>query len=225
MNLNFSNEISDRLKRLRSWFPGASPRRRHKVNALLKLNLPPLMGRRDAAYDCAVDQILSPIRPAADKAVSAKLLRTAVRDSEAIFGMLSNPDTELRERALLTHCLKLLNLARLLETFGEVGDQLNLDQTAEKNESLFKCDDKEFNRTAMELCDCEEKVVDAMRRLCERAKPRIIRYRGYATQNFSSPNAERYRKSYHSYMTIYSEENRNIDSITRPPATTAVHQF
>lgn len=225
MNFNFTNEISDRIKRLRAWLPGANSRQRHQANALLKLNLPPLMGRRDAAYDCAVDQILSPLRPAADKAVAAQLLRTTVRDSETVLGMLSNPDTELRERTLLAHFWKLLNLALLLENFGEVGDQLNFDQAAVKNEILFKPDEKEFDREVTELCDCEEKVVDAMRRLCERVKPRIIRYRAYATQNFSSSNAERYRKAYHSYMTIYSEESRNIDPIIRPPGTTAVNQL
>ena len=53
--MNLHNEFLNRVKRTWEWIRPAAPIHRSPRNAdqLIKLNLPPLLGRRDAAYDHA----------------------------------------------------------------------------------------------------------------------------------------------------------------------------
>ena len=56
MSMSLPNEIISRVKRTWDFLRPGAPLHKPLRNAdpLIKMNLPPLMGRRDAAYDCAV---------------------------------------------------------------------------------------------------------------------------------------------------------------------------
>ena len=79
---------------------------RRGSGALLRLNLAPLMGRRDAAYD-AVTRIAAGPCVFSRVAELLKLLWSAERDSVDLLSLLSSPDTIDRERNMLEHIRKL----------------------------------------------------------------------------------------------------------------------
>ena len=58
MNIKFHNEIINQVRRTWDYIRPASSRNpARRIDPLVKMNLPPLMGRRDAAYDRAAQLI------------------------------------------------------------------------------------------------------------------------------------------------------------------------
>ena len=70
-----------------------------RAGALGKMNLPPLMGRRDAAYDQAAGMLTGDLFAAGGELRRRSyrhigtLLRCAAEDTNAILALLSSPDT------------------------------------------------------------------------------------------------------------------------------------
>ena len=94
---------------------------------LLKMNLPPLLGRRDAAFDiaeraiCEGDFANCPSRIEAYWRISS-LLKQVCQDSRQILLMLSSPDTRERERRMLALNVMLGTLGASLANFFELHD-------------------------------------------------------------------------------------------------------
>ena len=90
------------------------------------MNLPPLMGRRDAAYDEAAKMLTDDFfsvggesRRRSYRRIGA-LLRCAEEDTHAILALLSSPDTMVRERKLLAFFNMLAKTVTALEWFVEL---------------------------------------------------------------------------------------------------------
>ena len=150
---------------------------------LLRLNLAPVMGRRDAAYDVAAAAVAAGLTPAA----APELLRIAAgmeRDSGDLLNMLSSPATIEREQNMLGHIRKVCRLLELLDRWRS-----GMPERAEQSGRAW---DPVMLPVVREIAD-----------LLAAAGPHVRRYRSYASKSASASHAERYRKSYSFHLDIY----------------------
>ena len=215
MSMSLPNEIISRVKRTWDFLRPGAPLHKPLRNAdpLIKMNLPPLMGRRDAAYDCA-DKLFSDDLFAREEAERSRLytignglMQQAAEDTRAILRMLSRPDTESRERGILHFVLLIGNISQTLGDSLELQDELLQDEAVSPLKELgVTLTEAELVRSEKFLGDYEVSVINQLRIYFERASLKINRYRGYTHKSFSPANASRYRKAYEAYTRIYSGE-------------------
>ncbi len=213
MNFNFHSVLLDRVRRTWDLFcppPGSHPAR--DADQLIKLNLPPLMGRRDAAFDCARKMAAGDIfagdiaaRTTVYAAIS-ELLRNAAADTVSILQMLSSPDTEAREGNLLKFLLFLRDYAQSLDDVIKLQAMQLGDGAASLKGLAISRSDSEIVRSEKQLSAYEVNTVNLIRTYFERSTIKIDRYRSYTDKSFSPPNASRYKKAYESYTRLYCGE-------------------
>ena len=153
--------------------------------ALLRLNLAPVMGRRNAAYDAAASAIAAGLTPA-NAPELLRIVSGAERDSAALMSMLSSPATIEREQTMLGHIRKVRCLLELLECWSDAAGPR---ESAVPPEAGWD----------PAMVPVVRKISDLL--LC--AGPHITRYRSYATKSSSVSHAEHYRRSYSFYLNIY----------------------
>lgn len=199
------NELIERVRKRFGLLASSPPSEAAPVDFLVKMNLPPLMGRRDAASERIVESAGGDIFacPAGERNQfyrrMTELTSVIVADTEAIMGTLSSPDTETRERRVLQFWLLVRELALTLEMMTRVGEKLFhpvRDLTVELPEPSPR-DEKLLSETEISL-------VNQIRELFESARPQLERYRSYARNSFSKSNAERYNKAYKEYLRLYA---------------------
>jgi len=183
-----------------------------KIDPVLKVNLAPLMGRRDAAFDRAAGAIGSGIlampgerRHAVYDRIS-QLLTLAVQDCDMIISGLSSQDTILREKHLRSFIFTLRAAAATLGDFTTLGSLLKTD--AQKAIAEFDAQQEKLRLAQSEklLDSTEENLLDLMCRLFASTHPRMARYREYAKKSFSTVYAEKYTVAYRSYFEVYGRE-------------------
>ncbi|MBQ9502253.1 MAG: hypothetical protein IJU70_08865 [Lentisphaeria bacterium] len=184
-----------------------------KIDPVLKVNLAPLMGRRDAAFDRAADAIGSEIsslpgdRRHAVYDRIARLLALAIQDCDMIISGLSSQDTILREKHLRSFIFTLHTAAATLGDFTTLGDLLKTD--AREAIAEFDAQQEKLRLAQSEklLGSTEENLLDLMRRLFASTHPRLARYREYAKKSFSPVYAEKYAVAYRSCFEVYGRED------------------
>ena len=89
---------------------------RRSTGMILRLNLAPIMGRRDAVYDavaafaagpCVFHQVTELI----------EMLGCAEKDSLELLSLLTSPDTIEREQNMLEHIRKIIRLLQVIEAW------------------------------------------------------------------------------------------------------------
>ncbi|MBQ7393498.1 MAG: hypothetical protein IJV89_04015 [Lentisphaeria bacterium] len=159
------------------------------VDHLIKRNLSPTMGRRDAAVDRVriPEDIFS--RPAAERRETYRrlemLLESARNDTAAILRMLSSPDTRRREARLDTVLAIYQQMAAALYAVADT--QVLLTESRPEGCS---------GDTAGSVSRCESMLLNEFRELLDATRPPVDRYREYTTKSFSPENLPRYRKAY-----------------------------
>lgn len=158
------------------------------VDRLVKRNLPPFMGRRDAAMDrIAVPEDIF-TRPAEERFRAYRrigaLTRSALDDTGAVLRMLSSPDTKRREGRLET--ILRIDQEMIDALAGMAQTQVLL--SARRPEGCTGDTDDAVSR-------CESVILNEFREILVATRPQIDRYRGYIVKSFSPANLERYRKS------------------------------
>ena len=154
---------------------------------ILRLNLAPITGRRDAVYD-AVAAFAS--GPCVFHQVPELLdmLNSAEKDSLELLSLLTSPDTIERERNMLEHIRKVIRLLQVIEAW--MGSR----------SSMF------IPAAAQEDDEADPVLVAAVSRLSSlirNATPHLTRYRAYAEKSASPSHADRYSKSYSFYQGLY----------------------
>ena len=189
-----------RYYRIQELISGTAEALNHPADWLLKVNLPPLMGRRDAAFDIA-DRLIchgdfascsSGIRFAAYWKIS-RLLKRVCADSRQILLMLNSPDTRNRERRMLAHCSMLDSIGASLANFFELR---NMAMNDIYRDAMNTMSEEETRRVSDSFNSVEHDLLCRMQESFNRSHPRVVRYRTYAGKNFSAGNAERYRRAY-----------------------------
>ena len=179
---------------------------------LLKKNLAPTMGRRDAALDRATELLnsdwfsLSDNKHLAAGLRLSRLLAQAEEDCGYIRSCLSNPDTLAREKRIHAFISTLAAYAQVLE------DNLRI-RTGALSRSADVLREMEVISSSLLLnedrsvSDAEITLVNRMRDFVSRATPRLSRYREYAKKSFSPVYADRYKRSYESYFDVYARND------------------
>ena len=206
MNRFFSGEVFGLLRR------GSEPAKRassRRANALGKMNLPPMMGRRDAAYDEAAKMLScdlfasgEEVRRSSYRRIGA-LLRCAERDTAAIIALLSSPDTLVRERKLLAFFSMLSKTVAALEWFVELESSVFSEGDEQLRDFKAVQTGAELARGERMVAETEQDIVNQLRNFFERTQPRVMHYRGYARKSFSPDNAARYQRSLDFYTEVY----------------------
>ena len=212
--MNLHNELLSRMKRTWEMFRPSVPPHKPPRSAdhLVKLNFPPLLGRRDAAYDHVCILIAEQELFGRDEAWRRRhystirgLLESASDDTRAILQMLSSPDTARREQELYELITLLLDIVRCLGEFVRIGNMVLADENPAATHFGVHYTDTERARGERLLSEVEISSVNQLRVCCTRALPKVTRYREYTAKNFSKPNLSRYRKSYDAYAAIFRE--------------------
>ncbi|MBQ7207083.1 MAG: hypothetical protein IJS01_04730 [Lentisphaeria bacterium] len=183
-----------------------------KIDPVLKVNLAPLMGRRDAAFDQAAESIGSDVFSlSAEKRLAVygritRLLALALEDCDQIISGLSSQDTISREKLLRSFISTLHASAVTLGDFSALGGMLGTDARKALAEFDANGENPRLAESEKMLGSTEENLVDLMRRLFTATHPRLARYRAYARQSFSPVYAEKYAVSYKSYSDVYGKD-------------------
>ncbi len=182
----------------------ASAPLRRRAGALVRINLAPMMGRRDAVLDVA-EVLLDAVRNGKAPTETAYtylngLFAAADRNTFRISGMFNNQDTVSREQRLAMHIGILAKLAASLDEFFALKNRMH-------QAAAFYADDagNEFTDDCTDKINIRMSIVESnlFEQLCDyfdRIHARIFRYRQYAVKNFSEENLARYRSSYQSVI-------------------------
>ena len=212
--MNLHNELLTRMKRTWEMIRPSAPPHKPPRNAdhLVKLNFPPLLGRRDAAYDHVCMLIGNEELFGRDEAWRRKhystikgLLESAADDTRAILQTLSSPDTARREQELYDLITLLLDIVGCLGEFVRVGNMVLADTSPAATHFGIRYSDTDRARGERLLSEVEISSVSQLRVCCTRGLPKIARYREYTVKNLSKSNLSRYRKSYEAYAGIFRE--------------------
>jgi len=172
---------------------------------LALMNVPALMGRRDAAYDRTIelleqnifshreeeriiiyDGIMDLLKVAID---NTKSILTPSDEKETIGAMLQYlnvlNDSVLSASVLAKHELILFEDERDISSF-----------IGKKVQSQFRSADKIFSNSEMN-------IFHSIAELIEIAMPAIKRYRQFRKRTFSKTNLDRYNKAFKEFYTVY----------------------
>ncbi|MDD3154821.1 MAG: hypothetical protein PHS41_08130 [Victivallaceae bacterium] len=210
-----ANGIINRVKRTWGLWHRVSEKGPVPVDSLVKMNLAPLMGRRDAAYDQAEKLAFTDLFVLSDKQREAMLCRIgdligrAIGDTRNILVTLSSPDTLSRERKLLslleTQCRLIDAIYASCMTDQSIGETREVILSLAGGETLQSMVNYENL-----LADNEVQLLNFLRELFSASRNNLVRYREYASKSFSKGYAARYNSARDEYGRIFAgvEEDR-----------------
>ncbi|MDD4817371.1 MAG: hypothetical protein PHI85_05320 [Victivallaceae bacterium] len=179
-----------------------------QVDYLVKMNLPPMLGRRNAIFEQSFKLLRGDLFAMPDMErreilnSCAALLDEAIANTEAIIVTLSNADTVARERQFMTVMEMLRDLVESAAKLTVFGDELEKDNRA-MTKFLGSEFNRSFNKNRINLNSCELHIVNCAQQMARDAMPAIHRYWDYTLSSFNQHNAERYRKAFERTSNIY----------------------
>ena len=215
MSQNNQGGLFSRVRRtlgqLRS--PADVRRDGRRVAAVLKLNIAPLMGRRDAAVDRAADSFGADIfslpeeKRIAHYVRTSRLLELAMNDCDAIIAGLSSQDTITREKRLRAFLSMLRDMVVTIKASTVLENVILLEGSEVFRELSVEVTGNQLAESEQVLSGTEINLVNRLRDFFARTLPRLNRYREYARKNFSHVYADKYSVSYRSYFEVYGQED------------------
>jgi len=173
-----------------------------------RINLLPMMGRRDAAFDLAerlsCQEDFSRL-PAAERGEAyrqiAELLRTVYEDCRQISMLLTSPDTKNRESRLFLRAVILKSFAAALADFFRRWTVVERDHETIQRFNINELEEKDTAPFHAMMAEVEAALLHQLRECFHQAHPGVSRYRTYAVKSFSAENGRRYHSSYSLYYT------------------------
>ena len=162
-----------------------------RSDTLCKLNLPPLMGRRDAAFDsvgaigsaemlkCSDAERLAIYRQAMEH------LEHAIADCSRIAAAMTSSDSLRRERSFASYLEAMRCHLNVMTDFVELGNQM-MNGMVVSGGLLESASASEIAESGMVCHDAEINFTGRFRSMVERVRPRILRYREYAVRKTPS---------------------------------------
>lgn len=179
-----------------------------QIDFLVKMNLPPLLGRRNAIYAQAVRLLKSDMFSIPDMERASilnscvNLLDEAINNTEAIIITLSHADTTAREKQFLAFMEMLRDLTDSASRLTSIGDNLERDGRA-MTKFIVSTFSKSLNRHKSKFSSCELHIVNSAQDLAQKAAPAIERYWEYTVSSFNQNNAQRYQHAFERTTAIY----------------------
>lgn len=177
---------------------------KHRANALVRINLPPLIGRRDAVLDAA-GALMDILAECGDMKETVfhylnGLFAAAALNTTRISGMFNNSDTAAREKRLAIHIGILAELASALDDFCVLRKRMHDAASMYADDPVGGFDAVFAEQTDERMSSAEKSLLDQFCGYFDRTRGRIARYRHYAVKNFSKDYLECYQKSYRSVI-------------------------
>ncbi|MBE6376892.1 MAG: hypothetical protein E7050_10560 [Lentisphaerae bacterium] len=190
--------------------PADAAVRKHRAGALFRVNLPPLMGRRDAVLDAAETLIrVSGRIGAAERETLYSYLHglfaAAESNTSRISGMFNNHDTVAREQRLSLHIGVLAKLSASLDEFCMLKMRMLEAALLYADDPTNEFDTAYTEKVNERMLSIEENLLAQLSGYFDRVRERIARYRLYAVKNFSKEYLDRYQKSYQSVVNRCNE--------------------
>ncbi len=180
-----------------------------KRETLVTINLAPLMARRDAAYERALELISDDLFSHSDEKRSeiyqsiASLLEIAIEASK-ITSKPTRHSENPEERAILQYLLLLNDTVQAAARLAKHEVILYEDENAlsdfigEEITSQFRSADEVFSDSEMNVFHCIQDLIEI-------ANISVKRNREYGKKNFSKPEQARYDKAYMEFEDLYSK--------------------
>ena len=156
--------------------------RKHRAGALVRSNLPPLMGRRDAVLDAA-ETLIQVAKNAPDVhrgtlfSYLSGLFSAADANTARISGMFNNSDTAAREQRLALHLGILAKLAASLDDFRALETRMQEAAALYADDPGNEFDGECMGRINTRLSTIEHHLLEQLCEYFDRVKARIARYR------------------------------------------------
>lgn len=173
-----------------------------EADYLVKMNIPPLLGRRDAACEY-LQELLQP--GLKEMSLESRLnlyrqmlemLEYAIIDTESVKKTLASAETAGREHRLLTFLATLRDLLSAACAMAEVTEALTQDN---QDLGYFLGKAGKMARYAASSRDSEMRSLNLALDLSVAATARFLVYRDYNRQSFSATNGKRYKEAFDLY--------------------------
>jgi len=183
-----------------------------QMDYLVKMNIAPLMGRRDAAYDRAETLLSGELFTNTDierKQIydtAAKLLNTVLKDTQDILVALDKKKRIEQEESFICF-IELLH--SIIAAAGNLVDyELSLYNTENSvNKFLGSVIEEQLRETDDIISDSEMTIVQSINGLFKITRDQLDKLREYSRRSFSRHNAAKYKKSLAEYKRIFEEED------------------
>lgn len=183
-----------------------------QMDYLVKMNIAPLMGRRDAAYDrvetLLADELFTNSDIERKKIYDKveKLLDTVLKDTQDILVALDSEERIEQEKSFV--CFLEL-LYSIIEAAGNLVDyELSLYNTENTvNKFLGSVLEGQLRETDDIISDSEITIVQSINGLFEITRDQLDKLREYSRRSFSRHDAVKYKKSLAEYKKIFESAN------------------
>ena len=183
-----------------------------QMDYLVKMNIAPLTGRRDAAYD-RVETLLSgelftnsDIERKKIYETAIQLLDTVLKDTQDILVALDKKKRIEQEKSFISF-LELLH--SIIDAAGNLVDyELSLYNTENSvNKFLGSVVEDKLRETDDIISESEMTIVQSINGLFEITRNQLDKLREYSRRGFSRHNAAKYKKSLAEYKRIFESED------------------
>lgn len=180
-----------------------------QADYLVKMNIAPLMGRRDAAYDRVESLLVDKLFTYSDTdrkkiyEVAVNLLDTVLKDSQDILIALDNEKRIEQEKSFICF-LELLH--SIIEAAGNLVDyELSLYNTENTvNKFLGSVVEGQLRETDDIISESEMTIVQSINELFDITRDQLNKLREYSRRSFTRYNAAKYKKSFGEYSKIFA---------------------
>lgn len=212
MNPRFHKNILAKVKKTINKVKQNQDDESSQEDYLVKMNIAPLMGRRDAAYDSVeillADDLFTNSDIERKKIYDAvvKLLDTVLKDTQDIVVALDS-DEHIEQETSFIGFLELLH--SIIEAAGNLVDyELSLYNTKNTvNKFLGSVLEGQLRETDDIISDSEMTIVQSINGLFELTRAQLDKLREYSRRGFSRHNAVKYKKSFAEYKKIFESIN------------------
>lgn len=212
MNPRFHKNILAKVKKTINKVKQNQDDESSQEDYLVKMNIAPLMGRRDAAYDSVeillADDLFTNSDIERKKIYDAvvKLLDTVLKDTQDIVVALDS-DEHIEQETSFIGFLELLH--SIIEAAGNLVDyELSLYNTKNTvNKFLGSVLEGKLRETDDIISDSEMTIVQSINGLFELTRAQLDKLREYSRRGFSRHNAVKYKKSFAEYKKIFESIN------------------
>ena len=211
MNPRFHKNVLSKVKNTINKVKQNQTGKISQADYLVKMNIAPLMGRRDAAYDRVEAMLVDKLFTYSDTdrkniyEVAVNLLDTVLKDSQDILIALDNEKRIEQEQSFICF-LELLH--SIIEAASNLVDyELSLYNTENTvNKFLGSVVEGQLRETDDIISDSEMTIVQSINELFDITRDQLNKLREYSRRSFTRYNAAKYKKSFAEYSKIFAEK-------------------
>ena len=212
MNPRFHKNVLAKVKETINKVKENQADKSSQTDYLVKMNIAPLMGRRDAAYDRVETLLADKLFTYSDidrkkiYETAVKLLDTVLEDSQEILIALDKKKRIEQEKSFI--CFLEL-LYSIIEAASNLVDyELSLyNKESTVNKFLGSAVEEQMRETDDIISDSEMTIVQSINGLFEITRTQLNKLREYSRRNFTRYNAAKYKKSFAEYKKIFESVN------------------